>query len=295
MDISAEHRSNHNRRNCVRLEISTADDCVVLTDGRTRVKGTCMDRSAEGFGIHCDSIVPWEVGQNIMLRWHDETYEVRIAYVLKHRNCSRMGVHCVSDLASDRQAGLLMSPWQWIRLPYYRGQKDAWVVGTSFAVALCLLVAAFAIFGFGMFPGKIPARASGSVESGFGPWWNLTGGDRQPPLQNTSSRPMASGSQLSHASERLWREVVAGTRNVSWGDVETLLDLTEDQSNKLLALLNSKLAVVSSAAHGSQPDMAGSRAQLAAVLESLPDSSLSFLQQEQRRKLRDLLTQLGQL
>ena len=87
---------------------------------------------------------------------------------------------------------------------------------------------------------------------------------------------------------------MSGTREISWTDIEDLLTLTQDQSQKLLALLNTKLSQVSSPASDANATVADRRKYLAAMMNALPDQALSFLGDEQRARLKSLLAVMSQ-
>ena len=95
------------------------------------------------------------------------------------------------------------------------------------------------------------------------------------------------------SSDKLWSEIVSGTRQIDWTDIEEVLNLTKDQSQKLLALLNKKFEEVSSQMSGTSAATSGGQGRLTALLESLPDRALSFLSDQQRAKLKALLVALS--
>ena len=68
-----------------------------------------------------------------------------------------------------------------------------------------------------------------------------------------------------------------------------------DQSGKLRALLSEELGEVSSQVGDSQANATDGRARLTALIASLSDQALSFLDNEQRTKLKSLLTDLSRL
>ncbi len=298
MDISAESISGDtgdNRRSCVRFSELHADDHVVLCDRTTRIAARCTDRSAEGFGFCCESKIPWTVGQTILLSREEGSYEVRIAYILDQDGKERIGVQRVRDFATDAQLTSLRSPWGWLRRPqYYKGHNDLWVLGLCVAGLACVAVAALMLHPFSPFQSgkRSAARQSSNADATrlFDAWASNQGNaNRSPSADWNGSR-----NRRRVSSDKLWAEIVSGTREVTWIDVEDLLSLTGDQSQRLLALLNEKLNEVSAKVGTSPTTVADGRAQLASLIESLPDKALSFLDNEQRAKLKSLLVLLSQ-
>ena len=143
MDISASATADNNRRGCVRLGARAVNEHVVLTDGTKRIDAQCVDLSAEGFGCICETKVPWNVGQRIVLKRDEAAHEVRIAYVLDQDGQVRIGMQRVADVVTEADLKYRYSPWRLIRRPFsFPGQSSLWVLGLCFT---CLASAAVVV------------------------------------------------------------------------------------------------------------------------------------------------------
>ncbi len=294
MAISPESTAD-NRRSCVRFSSLNTDERVMLSDGSKRLEVYCTDRSAEGFGFCCDSTVPWTVGQTVLLSREEGEYEVRIAYILERDGKGRIGVQRVRDVA-DSQSACSRFSWKWLRRHAPdQGKSDLWLIGLCFASLACVAVVAMILRPVtASGDGKRTAarhRVTAHPTQLFSALLGEQFGSSDPAPADWNAFPQ----RPAKSSGDLWHEIVSGTREVTWTDIETLLGLSKDQSHKLLALLNSRLTEVSSRLGKSQTNVTDSRAHLKALIESLPDQSLAFLNDEQRAKLKTLLTSLSQL
>ncbi|MHB8971581.1 MAG: hypothetical protein ACYC3X_18445 [Pirellulaceae bacterium] len=293
MTISSDRNEAIYRRECTRFSVVN-DDWATLSDGANCMEAQCTDRSAEGFGVCCEGMVPWSVGQTILLNRAEGACEVQIMHLVHRDGKTRMGVRRVRDCVEEFQTAQYGSPWGWFwRSPHHFVYSDPWTLGLCFVSLAGVVVAALVISSTISFGGKHGSR-SGTASRTHAPRpLGASGVDANTVNRSSSGDEKNPEVPRESSSDERWNEVVSGNREVAWTDIENLLNLNTDQSGKLRALLSEKLREVSFQGGDVQAAATDGRARLTALNGSLSDQNLSFLDHEQQAKLKSLLTDLS--
>jgi hypothetical protein len=296
MTISSGPNEATYRRECTRFSVAN-DDWATLSDGVNCMEARCTDRSAEGFGICCAGNVPWSVGQTILLSRAEEACEVQIVRIVDEDGKASMGVRRVRDCVEDFQLAQYCSPWSqlWWRSPHYLDYKNPWTLGLCFVSLAGLAVAALAIRSALSRSSDHGDRSETASRTHATQPLRASDVDADAVYRSSSGDEKNPEDLRESSSDERWKEIVLGSREVAWTDIENLLSLNMDQSGKLRALLSEELREVSSQVGDSQATATDGRARLTALIASLSDQALSFLDNEQRTKLKSLLTDLSRL
>ena len=206
-----------------------------------------------------------------------------------------MGVRRVRDCVEDFQLAQYCSPrGEFRRYPHDLDFKNLWMLGLCFVSLAGLATAALVIHSVLSSSGDHGDRSETASRTHTPQPLGASDVDADAVYRSSSGDETNPEDPPESSSDERWNEIVSGNREVAWTDIENLLSLNMDQSGKLLALLSEKLREVSSQVGDSQATATDGRAQLAALIESLSDQTLSFLDSEQQAKLKSLLTALSQ-
>ncbi len=291
-----------NQRKCVRIEVPDGLCVAVLSDGIAQVNAVCVDQSAEGFGLRFSSAVPWDVGQELLLNINDCWYDVRLVRCFEKDACTHVGLMRIRD-CGDLGPARSLRLWAALRhLLKLHFACNVQVLGIVSAFLLCMVILLLAL------RPTAPLKASGEW---LGDLLSGAKTDHSPvaPKQSApisfSGRELAGGASKkkmarnrvadglnNELSEQRIRTMLSRHKNVAWSEVEAVLGLTKQQSEKLLTLMRADSSEFSIDQIDTTKIVIANRQEFANFLETLPDQVFAFLSAEQQRQLQTMLHEL---
>ena len=141
MDISQTSTAAEDRRNCVRFAVWSEASQAILSDGVTHITAVCVDQSSEGFGVCCDTRIPWSVGETVVLNREEGAHRVRIMYVIDKDGKAQLGVRRVGEVIGNPYPTGLRYMWRWLRKGQYFRSPSGWgFICASITGLLCVAV-----------------------------------------------------------------------------------------------------------------------------------------------------------
>jgi hypothetical protein len=295
MDIPTESQAVDNRRQCVRCDLSNGIEAV-LSDGKSTLRGICTDQSAEGFGILCERNVPWSVGQTLLLNNGGHWHEVQVMNLRQQDGKEQVGVRRISDCGDQRGPSMLQIVWQAIRSLFgLKFASNLQILGICSGFLLCIVVFVIVLKptsslrdgshwlgGLGAAAetdsASLPAAARNSVP---------------PPSSPTPPHVSEVTSAANAAHDRIMN-VLSGKPEFTWADLESVLGLSKDQSNKLLSLIRGESNGGTTDKLDTTKIVIENGEDFAAFVKTLPEQAFSFLSDEQRQDMRAMLDVISQ-
>ena len=293
MDIPTESQAVENRRQCVRFNPSNGIQAV-LSDGNSTLRGICTDQSAEGFGILCEQDVPWTVGQTLLLNNAGHWHEVQVMNIRQQDGKEQIGMRRVCDCDDQRGPSMLRTVWR--ALCSLFGLKFAshlQILGICSGVLLCIVVFVIVL--------NPPSLRDGSH------WLGGLGADAEtdsaslpaarnsvPPPSSTTPPHVSEVTSAANAAHDRIRNVLSGKPEITWADLESVLGLSRDQSNKLLSLLRGESNGGTTDNLDTTKIVIENGEDFAAFVKSLPEQAFSFLSDKQRQDMQAMLEVISQ-